>query len=70
MNTWRVLIQRIFLAFVFLLLPGAASFAQIDPSKPLRLGERESADLVAFLESLTERESALPARRASVRCLP
>jgi len=37
MNTWRVLIQRIFLAFVFLLLPGAASFAQIDPSKPLRV---------------------------------
>jgi cytochrome c peroxidase len=36
--------------------------------KPLRLSREESADLVAFLESLTERESALPPRRPSVPC--
>src|SRR5262249_11882128 len=31
--------------------------------KPLRLSAEESADLVAFLETLTERESALPPPR-------
>jgi cytochrome c peroxidase len=37
--------------------------------KPLRLSERESADLVAFLESLTERESAVPPRRPVAPCV-
>jgi cytochrome c peroxidase len=36
--------------------------------KPLRLSAAESADLVAFLESLTERASALPPRRPSAPC--
>lgn len=36
--------------------------------KPLRLSAAESADLVAFLESLTEISSALPARRPSLPC--
>ncbi len=36
--------------------------------KPLRLSAEESADLVAFLESLTERSSALPPRRPSAPC--
>jgi cytochrome c peroxidase len=36
--------------------------------KPLRLSAAESADLVAFLESLTERASALPPRRPSSAC--
>ncbi len=36
--------------------------------KPLRLSASESADLVAFLESLSERESALSPRRPSVAC--
>ena len=33
----RVFVQRILLALAFLLLPGAASFAQSDPSTPLRV---------------------------------
>lgn len=36
--------------------------------KPLRLSAGEGADLVAFLESLTERESALAPRRPSTSC--
>ena len=36
--------------------------------KPLRLSPRESADLVAFLESLTETSSALPPRRPAEPC--
>jgi cytochrome c peroxidase len=36
--------------------------------KPLRLDAQETADLVAFLESLTERASALPARRPVEAC--
>lgn len=36
--------------------------------KPLRLSAAEAADLVAFLETLTERESALPPRRPSTSC--
>lgn len=38
--------------------------------RPLRLSAQESADLVAFLESLTERESALPPRRPLEPCRP
>jgi cytochrome c peroxidase len=38
--------------------------------KPLRLTSEESADLVAFLESLTERESVLPAKQPSLACQP
>ena len=38
--------------------------------KPLRLDAAESADLVAFLESLTENESALPPRRPATPCRP
>ena len=37
--------------------------------KPLRLSAWESADLVAFLESLTERESALTPRRPEMPCV-
>ena len=37
--------------------------------KPLRLSAGESADLVAFLESLTEGSSALPPRRPALPCL-
>jgi cytochrome c peroxidase len=36
--------------------------------KPLRLSAAESADLVAFLESLTEAASALPPRTPSTAC--
>jgi cytochrome c peroxidase len=36
--------------------------------RPLRLSAEESADLVAFLESLTETSSALQARRPSAPC--
>lgn len=36
--------------------------------KPLKLSEREVADVVAFLESLSERESALAGRRPIVPC--
>jgi cytochrome c peroxidase len=36
--------------------------------RPLRLSAEESADLVAFLESLTERASALPPRRPASAC--
>jgi len=36
--------------------------------RPLRLSAGESADLVAFLESLTETASALPPRRPSAPC--
>jgi len=38
--------------------------------KPLRLSAQESADLVAFLESLTERASALPPKRPVEPCRP
>jgi cytochrome c peroxidase len=37
--------------------------------KPLKLSEQEIADLVAFLESLTERRSAIPERRPVTPCL-
>ncbi|MBI1943307.1 MAG: cytochrome-c peroxidase [Betaproteobacteria bacterium] len=37
--------------------------------RPLRLGAGEAADLVAFLESLTERESALPERKPGAPCV-
>ena len=37
MNPSRVFLQQVFLALVVLLLPGAASFAQSDPAKPLRV---------------------------------
>ena len=37
--------------------------------KPLRLSAGESADLVAYLESLTETASALPPRRPALPCL-
>ena len=36
--------------------------------KPLRLSAGEAADLVAFLESLSETSSALPPRRPSAPC--
>ena len=36
--------------------------------RPLRLSAQEAADLVAFLESLTERQSELPAPRPEARC--
>ncbi len=36
--------------------------------KPLKLSEQEIADLVAFLESLTERKSAIPDRRPVAQC--
>jgi len=38
--------------------------------KPLRLSVQESADLVAFLESVTEREGALSPRRPATPCKP
>ncbi len=38
--------------------------------KPLRLTAEESADLVAFLKSLTETESAVPPRRPMTPCVP
>ncbi len=37
--------------------------------KPLRLSARESADLVAFLETLTERKSVLPAPTPDKPCV-
>ena len=55
-------------------------YSEIDPDrlhsdgeailKPLRLTAGESADLVAFLETLTESASALAPRRPSVSCRP
>jgi cytochrome c peroxidase len=38
--------------------------------RPLRLSAEESADLVAFLESLTERAPVLPHRRPMTPCAP
>jgi len=38
--------------------------------KPLKLSEQEVADLVAFLESLTEHQSAIPERRPFSACSP
>ena len=38
--------------------------------KPLRLNREEAADLVAFLESLTEQASSLPPRRPGAPCRP
>jgi len=38
--------------------------------RPLKLAREESSDLVAFLVSLTERESAVPAKRISPACQP
>jgi YHS domain-containing protein len=46
----RVFVQRTFLAFVFLLLPLAASFAQNDPSAPLRLVLRGHDPVAYFTE--------------------
>ena len=37
MNPSRVFLQQIFLAFFVILLPSAASFAQSNPSEPLRV---------------------------------
>ena len=37
MNPWRVFLQQIFLAFVFILLPSATSFAQSNPAEPMRV---------------------------------
>ena len=37
MSPSRVFLQQIFLAFVVILLPGAASFAQGNPAEPLRV---------------------------------
>src|SRR6185503_12148858 len=54
-------------------------YAEVDPDrlhsdgesliKPLRLSAGESADLVAFLESLTESSSALQPRRPGTACV-
>ena len=38
--------------------------------RPLKLAREESSDLVAFLVSLTEHESAVPAKRISPACQP
>lgn len=51
MNPSRAFLQQIFLAFVFLLLPGAASFAQSDPSKPLRVVLKGHDPVAYFTES-------------------
>jgi len=55
-------------------------YSEIDPDrihsdgeallKPLRLAPQEIGDLVAFLESLSERESALPPRTPVAPCTP
>lgn len=37
MNPSRMFLQRVFLAFVFILLPGAANFAQDKSAEPLRV---------------------------------
>lgn len=51
MNPSRAFLQQIFLAFVILLLPGAASFAQSDPSKPLRVVLKGHDPVAYFTES-------------------
>ena len=51
MNPSRALLQQIFLAFVCLLLPGAASFAQSDPAKPLRVVLKGHDPVAYFTES-------------------
>jgi len=51
MNLPRAFLQQIFLAFVFLLLPGAASFAQSDPSKALRVVLKGHDPVAYFTES-------------------
>ncbi len=51
MNAWRVFVQGIFLAFVFSLLPNAASFAQSDPAKPLRVVLKGHDPVAYFTES-------------------
>ena len=51
MNPSRAFLQQIFLAFVFLLLPVAASFAQSDSSKTLRVVLQGHDPVAYFTES-------------------
>ena len=51
MNPSCAFLQKFFLAFAFLLLPGAASFAQSDPSKPLRVVLKGHDPVAYFTES-------------------
>ena len=51
MNSWRVFLQQIFLAFVFILLPSAASFAQGNPAEPLRVVLKGYDPVAYFTES-------------------
>ena len=51
MNPSRAFPQQIFLAFVFLLLPSAAGFAQSDPSKALRVVLKGHDPVAYFTES-------------------
>ena len=51
MNPSRAFLQQLFLAFAFLLLPGAASFAQSNPSKPLRVVLSGHDPVAYFTES-------------------
>ena len=54
----RVFFQRIFLTFVLLLLPVAASFAQIDPSAPLRVVLKGHDPVAYFTEGRPVKGSA------------
>ena len=51
MNAKRSFSQQILLALAFLLLPGAASFAQSDPAKPLRVVLKGHDPVAYFTES-------------------
>lgn len=51
MNRSRTFLQQLFLAFVFLLLPVAASFAQSNASKPLRVVLKGHDPVAYFTES-------------------
>ena len=54
----RLFFQRIFLTFVLLLLPVAASFAQIDPSAPLRVVLKGHDPVAYFTEGRPVKGSA------------
>ncbi len=51
MNPSRAFLQQVFLALVVLVLPAAASFAQSDPAKPLRVVLKGHDPVAYFTES-------------------
>ena len=50
MKSWRAILQRIFLASVFVLMPSAASFAQSRPAEPIRVVLKGYDPVAYFIE--------------------